>query len=54
MLCKVMMDQMFLDSHGFVRNSEEKEGDRKCLCIELLFLCFSIKSQFFQGVFEHP
>ena len=49
MLCNVMVDQMFLDGHGFVQNSKEKEGDdRKCLCIERLFLCFSIKSQFFR------
>lgn len=48
MLCNVMMDQMFLDGHGFVQNSKEKEGDRKRLCIEWLCLCFSIKSQFFR------
>lgn len=39
---------MFLDGHGSAKNSKEKGGDQKHLCIELSFLCFFIKSQFFR------
>lgn len=34
MLCNVMVDQMFLDGHGSVKNSKEKEGDQNHLCVE--------------------
>lgn len=40
MLCNVMMDQMFLDGHGFVRNSKEKEKIEN-FCILNDFSCAS-------------
>lgn len=48
MLCNVVVDQMFMDCHGFVQNSNEKEENRKCLCTEWLFLCFSINCPLFR------
>lgn len=54
MLLNVITGQLFLGGHRFVPNARGKEGSRKHLCIEWLFLSFSIKKSVFQGISGHP